>query len=72
MKKVSYKLEDMQEIAILMNEITEKGLTLRQSCLMAKIAEIIDNNNTGITNESEEELKDNTRQKEHKEERREQ
>lgn len=48
MKRVSYKLEDVQIISQMLNEISVRGVTLDQSRFIAAIAGIIDEKNLGI------------------------
>ena len=48
MLRTSYSLEDLQTLVSILNEISEKGLTLRQVYLMGQAVDIIDNKNSGI------------------------
>ena len=51
MKKVSFKLETMEDTAKLLNAVTIRGVTLEQAKAIAVIADIIDNQNLGVTEE---------------------
>lgn len=60
MKRVSYRLESMENVAGLLNAITIRGITLEQAKAVAVIADIIDNQNLGTEEipETEKEKKD--------------